>query len=79
MTVKFNIYKMTLQIENNLQAKFPYFTRIPKDEQLFAKKLDNLEEMDSLQKLSAPKLNQGETDNLNSTIIRSEIESVIKK
>lgn len=29
MTVKFNIYKMTLQIENNLQAKFPYFTRIP--------------------------------------------------
>ena len=41
--------------------------------------MDNLEEMDKfLETYSLPKLNQEETDNLNRSIIRSEIASVIK-
>ena len=42
--------------------------------------MDNLEEMDKfLETYSLPKLNQEETDNLNRSIIRSEIKSVIRK
>ena len=49
-------------------------------EQLYAKKFDNLEEMDKfLETYSPPKLNQKEIDNLNKLITRSEIESVILK
>ena len=47
-------------------------------QQLYANKLDNLEEMDKfLETYSPPKLNQGEIDNLDRPITRSEIESVI--
>ena len=42
--------------------------------------LDNLEEMDKfLETYSPPKVNQEEIDNLNRSITRSEIESVIRK
>ena len=45
-------------------------------EQLYAIKLDNLEEMDKfLETYSLPKLSQEETDNLN--ITRSKIEPII--
>ena len=46
--------------------------------QLYANKLNNLEEMDKfLETYSLPKLKQEETDNLNRLITRSEIETVI--
>ena len=47
---------------------------------LYANKLDNLEEMDKfLGAYSLPRVSQEETDNLNRSISRSKIESVIKK
>ena len=49
-------------------------------QQLYANKMDNLEEMDkSLEKYSFPKLNQEELENLNRPITNMEIEFVIKK
>ena len=48
-------------------------------EQLYANKLDNLEEMDAfLETYKLPKLNQKETENLNRPITSKEIEAVIK-
>ena len=48
-------------------------------EQLYAKKLDSLDEMDKfLERYSPPKLNQEEIGNLNRPVTRSEIEFVIK-
>ena len=48
-------------------------------QQLFANKMNNLEEMDkSLQKYNFPKLNQEEIENLNRSITSMEIETVIK-
>ena len=48
--------------------------------QLYANKMDNLEEMEEfLEKYNLPKLNQEETENLNRFIISMEIETVIKK
>ena len=48
-------------------------------EQLYANKLDNLEEMDNfLESYSLPKLNQEEIDQLNIPITRNEIKYVIK-
>ena len=48
-------------------------------EQLYANKLDNLEEIDKfLGTCSLPKLNQDEIEQLNRRITRSEIECVIK-
>ena len=48
-------------------------------EQLYANKFDNLEEMDNfLKTYSLPKLNQEELDQLNRPITRNEIEYVIK-
>ena len=45
---------------------------------LYADKLDNLEEMDTfLETYNLPKMNQEETDNLNTQITNSEIEFVI--
>ena len=49
-------------------------------EQLYANKLDNLDEMDKfLETYNLPKLNQEELENLNIQIISNEIKSVIKK
>ena len=48
-------------------------------EQLYANKMDNLEEMDKfLENYNVPKLNQEETENLNRPIMSVEIEAVIK-
>ena len=46
--------------------------------QLYANKMDNLEEMDKfLEKLSLPRLNQEEIENINRQITSTEIETVI--
>ena len=48
-------------------------------EQLYANKMDNLEEMDrQLEKTSLPRLNQEEIEIMNNTIRNTEIETVIK-
>ena len=47
--------------------------------QLYAKKMDNLEEMDILlEKHNCPRLNQEEIENMNRPIIITEIDTVIK-
>ena len=47
--------------------------------QLYANKMDNLEEMDKLlEKHNLPRLNQEETENINRLITSTEIETVIK-
>ena len=49
-------------------------------QQLYANKMDNLEEMDKfLEKYNFPKLNQEEIENLNRPITSTKIETVIKK
>ena len=49
-------------------------------QQLYANKMDNVEEMDKfLEKYNFPKLNQEETENLNRPITSTEIKIVIKK
>ena len=49
-------------------------------QQLYANKMDNLEEMDKfLAKYNIPKLNQKEIEKLNRPITSTEIETVIKK
>ena len=45
---------------------------------MYANKFDNLEEMNFLETHRPPKLNQEETDQLNTPITRYEIEYVIK-
>ena len=55
--------------------------RIMRDyyKQLYANKMDNLEEMDKfLEKHNLPRLNQGEIENINRPITSTEIETVIK-
>ena len=48
-------------------------------QQPYASKMDNLEEMDTfLEKYNLPKLNQEETDNLNSPITSTKIKTVVK-
>ena len=48
--------------------------------QLYANKMDNLEEMDKfLERYNLPRLNQEEIQNMNKPIISTEIETVIKK
>ena len=47
--------------------------------QLYANKMDNLEEMDKfLERYNLPRLNQEETENMNRPITSNEIETVIK-
>ena len=47
--------------------------------QLYANKMDNLEEMDKfLESYNLPRLNQEETENMNRPITSNEIEAVIK-
>ena len=55
--------------------------RIMRDyyKQLYANKMDNLEEMDKLlERYNLPKLNQEETENMNRPITSNEIETVLK-
>ena len=55
--------------------------RIMKDyyKQIYANKMDNLEEMDKfLEMHNLPRLNQEEIDNMNRPITSAEIETVIK-
>ena len=48
--------------------------------QLYANKIENLEEMDKfLEKYNLPRLNQDEREKMNGPITRTEIETVIKK
>ena len=48
-------------------------------QQLYANKMDNVEEMDKfLEKYNFPKLNQEEIENLNRPITNTEIETVIR-
>ena len=48
-------------------------------QQLYANKMDNLEEMDQfLEKHNLPRLNQEEIENINRPITSTEIETVIK-
>ena len=48
--------------------------------QLYANKMENLEEMDKfLEKYNHPRLNQDEIEKMNGPITRTEIETVIKK
>ena len=48
--------------------------------QIYARKLDNLDEMNKfLEAYNLPKLNQEESENLNKQITTSEIEAVINK
>ena len=47
--------------------------------QIYANKMDNLEEMDRfLEKHNLPKWNQEEIENINRPILSTEVESVIK-
>ena len=49
------------------------------NEQLYANKMDNLEEMDRfLERYNLPRLNQEETENMNRPITSNESETVIK-
>ena len=49
-------------------------------ENLYANKLENIEEMDNfLEKYNLPRLTKYETENLNRPVTRHEIEAVIKK
>ena len=47
--------------------------------QLYANKMDNIEEMDSsLQRYHLPRLNQEESENINRSITSTKIENVVK-
>ena len=49
-------------------------------QQLYANKMDNLEEMDKfLEEYNFPKLNQEEIENLNRLITSTEIKTIIRK
>ena len=62
--------QQTLQMQSILRDYY---------KQLYANKMDNLEEMDKfLERYNLPRLNQKETENTNRPITSNEIETVIK-
>ena len=59
----------TTEIQRNIRGYY---------KQLYAKKLDNLEEMDKfLERYYLPRLNQEEVENMNRPVTSTEIETVI--
>ena len=69
-----------MKMEKSQQTK-KEIQRIIRDyyQQLYANKMDNLEEMDKfLEKYNFPKLNQEQIENLNRPITSTEIETVIR-
>ena len=72
---------MKLEMKMERSQHKTQIQRIIRDyyQQLYANKIDNLEEMDKfLEKYNFPKLNQEETENLNRSITSTEIETVIR-
>ena len=70
-----------MKMEKSQQTDSTEIQRIIRDyyQQLYANKMDNLEEMDTfLEKDNFPKLNQEEIENLNRPITSTEIEIVIR-
>ena len=66
---------------NNITTDTAEIQRIMRDyyKQLYANKMDNLEEMDKfLEKHNLPRLNQEEIENINWPVTSTEIETVIK-
>ena len=64
-----------------MQRSQKKYRRIIRDyyQQLYANKMDNLEEMDTfLEKYNFPKLNQEDIENLNRSITSKEIETVFR-
>ena len=69
MKKKINLNGCSMEIQKKKNPIREYY------EQLYAKKFDNMEEMDNfLETYSLPKLNQEETDQVNRLITRNEIE-----
>ena len=76
---KIKSIKLEVKMERSQQTS--QIQRIITDyyQQLYANKMDNLEEMDKfLEKYNFPKLNQEETENLNRPITSMEIETIIR-
>ena len=74
-------YVVNHQKNKNKKTDTAEIQRIMRDyyEQLYANKMDNLEEMDRfLQRYNLPRLNQEETENMDRPITSAEIENVIK-
>ena len=73
--------KLEMKMERSQQTNNTEIQRIIRDyyQQLYANKMDNVEEMDKfLEKYNFPKLNQEEIENLNRPITSMEIETVIR-
>ena len=72
--------KLEMKMEKSQQTTDKY-KKIIRDynEQLYANKMDNMEEIDNfLEKYNFPKLNQEKKENLNRPITSTEIETVIR-
>ena len=70
-----------MKMEKSQQTTQKYKERIIRDyyEQLYANKMENLEEMDKfLEKYNLPKLNQEKIEDLNRLITSTEIKTIIK-
>ena len=68
-------------LDNIFKSRDTEIQRMIRDyyQQLYANKMDNVEEMDKfLEKYNFPKLDQEEVENLNRPITSTEIETVIK-
>ena len=67
-----------MKMERSQQTTLKYKGSWDYYQQLYANKMDNLEEIDKfLEKYNFPKLNQKETEDLNRAITSKEIETVI--